>query len=83
MAKTITEDTAGKNVTFDCKVSQQAVSFQIEVEPPSRPSPCFCDDVEQELLLFWRGDVEANNINGDGSKLLRMYPLMPKKKTPP
>ena len=27
---------------------------------------CFCADVEQELVLFWRGDVEACIINRDG-----------------
>ena len=25
-----------------------------------------CADVEQELVLFWRGDVEAGIINRDG-----------------
>ena len=50
---------------------------------------CLCADVEQEVLLFWRGDVEAGIMNGDGfravtsphtSELLRVNPLMPKKK---
>ena len=29
--------------------------------------PCFCADVEQQFLMFWRGDVEAGIINRDGS----------------
>ena len=39
-----------------------------KVESQVGSSPCLCADVEQELLLFWRGDVEAGIINGNGSR---------------
>ena len=36
--------------------------------------PRLCADVEQELLLFWRGDVEASIINGDSSRAAEKIP---------
>ena len=36
--------------------------------------PCLCADVEQELVLFWRGDVEAGIMNGDGSRAVESIP---------
>ena len=38
-------------------------------------------DVEQELLLLWRGDVKAGIINRDGSRAAESIPAgIPQKK---